>query len=263
MSVSVYDPVPDVGYLYDHIPLYQQRGDARFYAEEAARSGGPVLELGCGTGRVLLPIARAGTTIVGLDGSRVMLERLRDKLAAEPAGVRGLVEVVEGDARQFELGRTFPLITAPFRVLQHMVAAQDQLALLASVARHLAPGGRFVFDLFNPRYDLLVTDRSGLNLDTPELTMADGRTVSRAASVKRVRWVDQVSEVEIVYFVAERPGAPAREHRQAFEMRWYTPSEVEHLAARAGFRVAERYGDFSRGPLEDGAPEQVYCLVRA
>lgn len=263
MVVTVYDPVPDIGYLYDQVPLYTARQDVTFYLDAAKRSEGDVLEIGCGTGRILLPTAQAGIRITGLDGSPRMLERLKTRLLAEPAEVQERVTVVESDARHFDLGRTFGLITSPFRVFQHMIEIEDQLAFLRSVSRHLAPGGRFVFDVFNPRFDLLVTNRSELAFDTAELTMEDGRAMKRGYRVLRVHWVKQVSEIEMVWFVADHPGGPMREHVQPFDMRWFTRSEMEHLAARVGFRVETVYGDMARGPLVDGAPEMVFVLTRA
>ena len=260
--VSVYDPVPDMGYLYDHVPLYNERRDVPFYLDEARRARGPVLEIGCGTGRILLPIARDGIAITGLDGSRLMVERLRRRLMDESAEVRSRVTVVEGDGRDFDIGGKFALITAPFRVFQHMVQPADQLGFLQSVTRHLAPGGRFVFDVFNPRFDLLAKDRSAISIDTPELEMPDGRRLSRGARVTKVRWVDQVSEVELHWYLTDRDGRK-QEFVQPFEMRWFTPSEIEHLAARAGFRVESVYGTMERGPLVDGAPEQLWVLSRA
>jgi len=151
-GASVYDPVPDMGLLYDAIPVYLARIDAAFFAQEAAAAGGPVLELGCGTGRVLLPIARAGGTITGVDSSAAMLERCRDMLSAEPAEVRGRVTLHQADVRDLSLGSRFALITAPFRVLQHLTSVEDQLQLLDVVSRHLSPGGRFIFDVFNPHF---------------------------------------------------------------------------------------------------------------
>jgi len=250
MTHQAYDAIPEVGLLYDAVPLYAARGDAAFYAEEASRARGPVLELGCGTGRVLLPIAQAGIDITGLDPSRPMLDRLRSKPGAERLTLH------EADARNFALGKRFALITAPFRVIQHLPAVDDQLRLLDSVTRHLAPGGRFIFDVFNPRFSALTSDRTAETEDTPELTMADGRRFRRAAAVKNVRWIDQVSEVELVYYVnSER-------YVQAFDMRWYTKVELEHLLARAGFTVEAVYGDFARGALTDASPEQVWVTTR-
>jgi SAM-dependent methyltransferase len=248
---SSYDAIPDFGLLYDSVPLYRARQDIAFYVDEARTVGGPVLEMGCGTGRILLPIARAGVTITGIDSSRQMLERCRAKLAAEPPAVRSRVTLEHHEMRDFSLGAKFPLIIAPFRVVQHLVTPDDQLAFLATISRHLAPGGRFVFDVFNPRFDLLVGANGVEREDTPEQPLPDGRTLRRTYRIVRVRWLDQVSESELIYYV------DGKRYVQAFEMRWYLAAELRHLLARAGFRVREFYGDFQRGPLVDGCPELV------
>lgn len=257
MAASSYDAIPEFGLLYDHVPLYRERADVGFYVEEAKQAGGSVLELGCGTGRILLPIARAGCTIVGLDSSRQMLERCQANLAREPAVVQQRVTLHQRDIHDFDLDATFVLILAPFRVFQHLTTIDVQLGFLANVARHLAPGGRFVFDVFNPRFEILVGADGVEREDTPETRLPDGRTFRRSYRIARVRWVDQVSESELIYYVG------GKRYVQAFEMRWFLPAELQHLLARAGFRVRAAYGDFARGPLVDGAPEQVLVAERA
>jgi SAM-dependent methyltransferase len=248
---SSYDAIPDFGLLYDSVPLYAARQDVGFYVAEANAAGGRVLEVGCGTGRILLPIARAGCSITGIDGSKQMLERCRAKLAAEPAAVQSRVRLAQHDMRDFNLGEKSSLIIAPFRVMQHLTTLDDQLRFLAVVARHLAAGGRFIFDVFNPRFDRLVSADGVEREDTPEQRLSDGRTFRRTYRIARVRWLDQVSEAELVYYV------DGKRYVQAFEMRWYLAAELGHLLARAGFRVRDMYGDFARGPLVDGCPELV------
>jgi SAM-dependent methyltransferase len=248
---SSYDAIPHFGLLYDSVPLYAARQDVAFYVEEAKATRGAVLEGGCGTGRILLPIARAGAAITGIDASMHMLERCRAKLAAEPATVRARVTLAQHDMRDFELAEKFGLIIAPFRVIQHLTTVDDQLRFLDTVARHLAPGGRLVFDVFNPRFDILVAANGVEREDTPEQRLPDGRTLRRTYRIVRVRWIDQVSEAELVYYV------DGTRYVQAFEMRWYLAAELRNLLARAGFRVREFYGDFARGPLVDGCPEFV------
>lgn len=257
MSGSSYDVIPDFGLLYDSVPLYAARQDVVFYVEAARLARGTVLELGSGTGRVLLPIARAGCTIVGVDSSRQMVERCRAKLAAEPPDVQQRVTLHERDVRDFDLGLTYPLIIAPFRIVQHLSQVEDQLRFLAAVRRHLAPGGRFVFDVFNPNFSLLTGADGQEREDTPEQQLPDGRVFRRSYRIVSVHWVTQTSDSELIYYVSPRRGAPPRRYVQAFEMRWYLRAEFEHLLARGGFRVREIYGDFARGPLVDGAPEQV------
>ena len=254
---SAYDAIPDFGLLYDSVPLYAARADVAFYVEEAQRARGDVLEIGFGTGRILLPIARAGCAVTGIEPSAIMLARARAKLELEPAEVRARVTLHHADMRAAELGKTFRLAIAPFRVFQHITTIDEQLRFLESVRRHLAPGGRFVFDVFNPYFAKLTSADGREEEDTPEQELPDGRTLRRTARVTRVRWVDQVSEIELIYYVAARRGTPPERYVQAFDMRWYLAAELQHLLSRAGFRVRQMYGDFGRGPLVDGAPEIV------
>jgi SAM-dependent methyltransferase len=257
-----YQNIPEFGLLYDSMPAYAARHDVPFYVAEATRARGQVLELGCGTGRVLLSMARAGATVTGLDGATRMLDRCRAKLADEPEEARARVTLHEGDARDFDLGATFALVIAPFRVLQHLVTIDDQLQCLASVARHLPRGGRFIFDVFNPSFAVMTADRSPEREDTPELVLADGRSLRRTARTVRVRWTEQVSEAELIYYLAERPGAMPTRYVQAFDMRWYLRAELIHLLARGGFRVQTVLGNFDRSPLTDASPEQVVLAER-
>jgi SAM-dependent methyltransferase len=271
MTNTVYDPVEDFGTLYDEVPAYAARRDVAFYVDEAARVGGDhgkVLELGCGTGRVLLPIARSGHDVMGVDASPAMLARCRARLAAEPAAVRERVRLVEADVRELNLEENVPgsagrpgFAIAPFRILQHLLTPADQLRCLTAVHRHLADGGRFAFDVFNPNYRAIVADRSAEVEDTPERALPDGRFMRRAVRVTRVHWVDQTSEIELIYYV--RRGDRVDRIVSAFRMRWYTAVEIEHLLARAGFRIAAMYGDFDRGPLRDDSPEIVLVAERA
>ena len=101
--------------FYDHVAPYRERGDVAFFVEMAQAAGGPVLEIGCGTGRVLIPTARAGSEIVGLDLSPSMLAVCRSNLAQEPAETQARVRLVEGDMRDFDLDQQFALATLPFR----------------------------------------------------------------------------------------------------------------------------------------------------
>ncbi len=257
MAPSAYDDIPDFGLLYDSVPLYAARRDVGFYVAEAKAAGGQVLELGCGTGRILLPIARAGCTIAGVDSSSQMLARCKEKLAAEAATVQARVTLQQRDIRDFALGAKYALIIAPFRVVQQLARIDDQLRFLAAVAHHLAPTGRFVFDVFNPRFDALTSADGVEREDTPELRLADGRTLRRGARVTRVRWVDQVTETELIYYVG------GKRYVQAFDMRWYLAAELQHLLARAGFKVRAMYGDFAQSALVDASPDIVTIAERA
>jgi SAM-dependent methyltransferase len=258
--MTSYDSVPDFGLLYDSIPVYQAREDVAFFVDEA-RAERNVLEIGCGTGRILLPIARSGVTITGLDVSAAMLSRCGDKVEAEPAEVRRRVSLTAGDVRDFSFADRFTLALAPFRVLQHLLTHADQLRCLEAVRRSLEPGGRFIFDVFNPRFDLLLQDRSAETEETPELMLPDGRFLRRSFRILQVRWLEQVADVELIYYV--RRGDAVERIVQAFPMRWYLKSELEHLIARAGFTLEAMHGGFDRRPLADDAPEFIVVARKA
>ena len=260
--MSIYDAFPDLPAIYDAVPLYVARRDVGFYVDEAEDAGGHVLEVGCGTGRILLAVARSGSAIEGLDASAEMLERCRAKLQKEPDDVRHRVTLHRADARTFDIGRQFDLVIAPFRVMQHLTTIEDQLAFLHSAARHLRQGGRLAFDVFNPDFNALVSADGTEREDTPNTKLPDGRSFRRAGRVARVRWIDQVSEIELIYYVTPESGGPVERHVQSFDMRWFLSAELVHLLARAGFRVRSIYGDFDRSPLTDKSPEQIVCAER-
>jgi SAM-dependent methyltransferase len=224
--------------------------DVRFYGELARSGGGPVLELGCGTGRVLLEIARDGFPCTGLDASAHMLARLRQKSTFPN------LRLVHAPMQRFDLpGERFGLIFAAFRAFQHLYTVEDQLACLACVRRHLAPGGRLAFDVFAPR-----PARTAV-LEEPEqvdLRFAlDGEDVARHASVSR----DPSAQILTVRFRYERSrgGHVVGNEHASFRMRWFWRFELEHLLARAGFAEVEIFGDFARRPV--GAETPAFVVV--
>jgi SAM-dependent methyltransferase len=257
-AVSGYDAVEIIGELYDHVPVYKARHDVDFYADEARSASGGILELGCGTGRVLIPIARLGKRITGIDSSPLMLAQCKTPLAAEPAAVREMATVEAGDMRNLDLGRTFSLVTVPFRPFQHLISVADQIAALRSVHRHLEPGGRLVFDVFNPNPRYFVDEhRADEHEDTPETPLPNGRAFRRTGCVPAIYMTDQYSEVELIYYVRNADGTTER-LVQAFPMRWFWRYEIEHLLARCRFRLEAVFGDFDRSPLTDASPEMIF-----
>lgn len=257
--IDEYAPIAD---LYDWVALYRERPDVAFFVEAAREAGGLVLEIGCGTGRILIPTARAGVDIVGLDLSPHMLTVCHERLLQESDDVRGKAQLVQGDMRTFDLKRRFSLITLPFRPFQHLVAVEDQIACLANVRRHLVDGGRVILDLFNPSLDALVSQTDGEEFgEEPEFQTPDGRRVVRRHRTAFHDRFSQVKHVEIIHHVVHPDG---REERlvHAFPMRYLFRFEAEHLVARCGFQVERVYAGYDRSEYGSKYPGELIFVAR-
>lgn len=222
--------------------------DAIFYRELAVGCGGPVLELGCGTGRVLLPIAAQGIACTGVDASPAMLDEFRRKPGAEA------VALASARMEDFDLpGWRFRLIFSAFRAFQHLDTVEQQLACLARVRAHLAPGGTFAFDVFNPKPESMARKSDPETLDAT--FNHHGREVKRYATVTRDP-VRQVMRVTMRYVEASDTGPP-QETTEHFTMRWFWRYELEHLLQRAGFTTVTIHGNFDRSPVGPASPAYV------
>jgi SAM-dependent methyltransferase len=262
-NYGTYDLEPWLAELYDAVPAYVTRQDVDFYLERAHAAGGKVLELGCGTGRVLIPLARSGVEIVGLDLSGYMLARCRQKLAEEPPDVQDRVALVQASMADFDLNERFALITTPFRPFQHLLEVEEQLACLRCVRRHLVPDGRLILDLFNPHLAKLIDPRATEEKEEFSwVELPGGRRMRRAARVPATHTVKQYRECELIFYV-EHPDGQVERLVQAFPFRYFFRYEVEHLLARSGLRVLEVLGDFDGAPLTDESPEMIFVAERA
>lgn len=234
---------------YDHACGADTKlNDIPFYLEVAKSVKGRVLEVGCGSGRVLLPIARAGVQIDGLDFSPALLSILRAKLDKEPPEVRDCVSLHQGDMRNFSLGRKYDLITIPFRPLQHLFTPDDQLAAFRQFNQHLNSGGGLAFNVFYPNYKLL--DEVGVEKQELQWTDPDdpSLTVKRSFLRKSVDKLNQVFQGDFI-FRSYRGNKLIKEDRSELNMSYYTYPQVLLLLKTTGFRVLEEYGSFSKEPI--------------
>ena len=199
--------------------------DVDFYVEEALASGGPVVELACGTGRIAVPVARAGLDVIGVDGSLAMLEVARER--ARAAGVEARVDLRHGDLREPPVPERVPLVLVPFRSLLHMTTEADRGRALAAAHGLLEPEGRLVFDVFAPgREDVEATH---------------GRWLEREPGIfERADW----DEGERTLTLSVRRG----EEASTMLLAWLSALEWSRLLERAGFEVEELYGWFDRRP---------------
>ncbi|MEP7345867.1 MAG: class I SAM-dependent methyltransferase [Gemmatimonadaceae bacterium] len=257
-----YDEYGFIAELYDHVVPYRDRPDITFFVEAAKEAGSPILEVGCGTGRVLLPTARAGIDIVGLDLSPSMLAVCRERLRQEPESVQARAQLVQADMCHFDLGRMFTLTTIPFRPFQHLLTVEDQLSCLDSIRRHLAEGGTLILDAFNPSLDALANTPLGEeSAAEPEFSLADGRRVVRRHKTTAHDRFTQVGTYELIYYVTHKDG---REERlvHSFPLRYTFRFEMEHLLARAGFAVEQLYAGYDKSAYGSTYPGELVIVAR-
>jgi SAM-dependent methyltransferase len=253
-----------VAEFYDHIPRYRVRGDVEFYVNAARRYGPNVLELGCGTGRILFAMAEAGATVTGIDASEAMLDRARRRLADYPDIVKDRVRsLARRDMREVgELGQ-FSLIAAPFRLFQFLLSVDEQLAFLATVRRSLDGGGRFAFDVFD--FSLLDMPIVGREFgDESPFALPDGRTVTRKKMITDWNISAQTLRTQSIFYVeSDRAGTGQMRLVHEHTVRYLFRFELEHLLARAGFVVERLDCDFVGTPYGGSYPGEMVVVARS
>jgi SAM-dependent methyltransferase len=243
--------------LYDEVDTYRNRPDIEYYVSESRETEGSILELGCGTGRILIPIAEAGGDIAGLDLSAHMLSRCTQNMAALPDDTRGRIRLVRSSMVQFAFNTTFDLILIPFHAFQHLISVDEQMSCLRHAHQHLSSTGRLIFDVFHVKHDLITNPEAKKERGTePDLEISGGRRMRFCGRVVSFHPSEQYNEVELIFYVTGPDGTVNR-HTRSFPMRYFFRYELEHLLARCGFEIIEMYGSFDRGAFVDDSPEMI------
>jgi SAM-dependent methyltransferase len=257
-----YEEYAFIADLYDFVVPYRDRPDIRFFVDAAIDAGSPILEVGCGTGRVLIPTARAGVEVVGLDFSSHMLAVCSERLRQQSTDVQSLVQLVQADMRSFDLARRFNLITLPFRPFQHLLTVSDQRACLETLRAHLADDGRLILDLFNPSLEALANRQEGEEFgEEPEFTTPDGRRVVRRHKILMHDRFTQTNKIELLYYITH-PGGREERLVHSLTTRYLFRFEAEHLLARCGFDVEHLYAGFDKSPYGSKYPGELIFVAR-
>ena len=261
ISPALYDSF--IADYYDESPIVRGRTqDVAFYRDAARDFGDPVLELGCGTGRITMALAQMGKRVTGLDVSEKMLERATLKRSALHTEERERVHLVQGDMAKFELGEKFKLIIIPFRPFQHLLEVRQQMDCLNCARKHLSPGGRLILDVFQTDAERMHDPVHMRETPITEYKTGDGRQVRISERVAGFHRAEQINDVEMIYSVTHPSGKKER-MVFAWPLRYFFRYEVEHLLARCGFRVTAEYGDFDRTPIHDDSPEMIFVAETA
>jgi SAM-dependent methyltransferase len=241
--------------VYEKIARYydlihaELTADIGFVLTLAARAAGPLLELGCGTGRLLLPLARAGYTVTGIDSSPAMLALARERLAGEAVAVQQRVTLFEADMTAFELPGRFALAIISYNTFMHLSPAQ-KTAALQHIHRHLLPGGRLFMDLINP---LAAAQTPEDRLLTLERVLTEPGTTNLLLQMASSR-VDLDQQVlHITWLYDTSPPAGGSVQRLVVQARYYYlyPHELELLLEESGYHLEALYGSYNQVPFSE------------
>jgi SAM-dependent methyltransferase len=240
--------------------LHPHALEAPNYVRFARESGGSVLELGCGTGRLLIPLAREGVRITGLDNAPDMLELCRRKLLAEPEEVRRRVTLVAGDLREFVLEEEFALVFLACDTARHLLESEDAIRCFVRAREALAPNGRLVVDTSLPDLPAMVEANGKEETGEFEHPETGHRFCSRFRAEYDFLRQRERNEIQLTE-IAE--GEVVSRARARTELTWFHPRELEVLLGTAGMRVVERFGSHRRDPLGPESRELILVATPA
>jgi len=254
------DPFDDAA-LYDW-EYRRRRDDVRFYATLAGERGGPILDLGCGTGRLMLPLLRAGHVVVGVDRAPAMLARAAARLRRLAPRVRRRALLLRADLRRLPVTRRFPFVVAAFHTIQHLATDRELTRFFAGVARALQPGGWFAFDTFAPNAQFLA------RADAPgERRWARAR-FRHPTTGRRIEYSESYRRkgrmLTSVFHYRGVGGSQrgARERRVELVHRLLEPDDLEALLAGTGLELIASWGGFDGRPLAPPTEQHVFLLRR-
>ncbi len=250
----------DTAWLYDMDNRDNLTADIPFYVEYAKACGGEVLELGCGTGRVAMALAREGVRVTGLDLSPNMLDVFAGKLDDEPQ-LRERIELVYGDMVSFDLGKKFGLIIAPFRVFQGLTEEEDIASCLACIREHLSDDGAFIINVFKPYQ---VMDESWCypeKIQWERVDEATGRRVTKYHSGDKIDADNQIIYPSFRYEVTDTQGVS--NYSEKLKLKYYYQPQLEAVIRTARLFAAEKFGWYDKSTIEQANRELIFVCKRA
>jgi SAM-dependent methyltransferase len=249
-----YDPFAEVYDLF----YADLEDDLGMYLGFAERTGGTILELGAGTGRVTLALAEAGHTVVGLELSDGMRAIAQQKIAE--AELTDRVQLIAGDMRRFKIDQHFGLVIAPINTFLHNLTLDDQLATLSSIKKHLRPGGLLVLDCFNPDPAhaaddrRLILQRNAIDPDTQQ-----------SAQLWLARTTDWGQQLQEITYFADQVDAQRQIRRAtlATKFRFIFQHEMQLLLKLGGFDLKDLYGSYNLDPFESDSEKLIVVATPA
>lgn len=244
--------------------------DIRFYVDQCYSCANEVLELGCGTGRVSIPIARSGLRITAIDSSEAMLKMAQKKLRKEEDVISNNVIFIMSDIKEFALGRKFKTVIMPFNVMQHLYDISSINRFFSNLRECIEDNSIFIFDVINPDfYELSRSPQDYAVYDSFHVKTKEDGNMERDNDNKgellviedRINYdpIEQIAAYTLSYSLGKK---------DLFELnlkhRIFFTKELEFILNSNGFHILERFGDFDMSPLEKKSPSQIFiCMYKS
>jgi len=241
--------------------LITSPGDLDFYLHFAERMGGPILDLGCGTGRLAIPLAQAGHVVWGVDASDEMLAQFEKKMEQLPPDVLSRLHVEKEDLTRLEIPEKFSLAILPYHTFQYLTSKEDQAECLQRIYDQLKPDSLLVLDVFRPPEQL---DESWKEDFFPAKEFHDPETGRRVVVKDRRRRID--TDRQIIYpemvFQITHPGGRKEEVVEPLELAYFYEDQLRDLLELHGFSVLEEWGDYDGTPMGENGELIFVCRLK-
>ena len=240
--------------IYDEVYSFVDN-DINFYLQKASNIKGNILEIGCGTGRITIPLMENGANITGIDSSQKMIDRLGIKFVNKKVPIK----IIKQDVRVLALAQKFSLVIFPYRGFQSLLTVEDQVHALNSLRNHLKPGGKLIITLFVPDKDLF-DQRSDIFYHLRDSRYSEGngyRSLHHRTEFDHYNQLlhTQISITEHIddYLISKRYAN--------FTLRYLYTDEARYLFEYCGFRIEEIAGDYDGNPYDRNSEETIWSLA--
>jgi len=232
--------------------------DIPFYIEYAKKQKGYILELGCGTGRVSIELAKEGFYVTGLDLSEKMLEMYKNKLKELPNNIQNKIDIVKGNMANFVINKKYSLIIAPFRAFQALTKENDIKNCLNCIRKHLETNGIFIINVFRPNKVLDESWCSGEAIQWERDDLKNGIHVIKKDLREKIDTKNQIIYPKFIYEVIDKDGN-IEKYKEELELKYYYHDQLKKILLENGYEIYEEFGWYNKTGIENGRELIMVC----